>query len=137
MAPEKKKSNSSKAKRTAQDKAAKEFGMSKGTTSGKLKAVRKVQKGVDKTQNRIPSGRPVVSTIKNNKVGVIDETGKFYPTKGSNRKAVKGLTPKRTPGVSKKDKNYQRGINKDNLILRGRSGRGGGGGAGLFGTKIR
>lgn len=110
-----KKAPSAKAKRAAEAKARKEFGMPKGVTTGKAKAVRKVQKGIDKTDARIPNSPRLRAEIKNNKIYAADEYGS-YRQRGSNRKAAKGTGPKRTPGV-KKNKSLQRSINKSNREL--------------------
>jgi hypothetical protein len=87
----------------------------KAVTTGKVKAVRKVQKGIDKTDTRIPNNPRLRAEIKNNKIYASDEYGS-YRQRGSNRKAAKGAGPKRTPGV-KKNKSLQRGINKSNREL--------------------
>ena len=87
----------------------------KVTSTGKKKAVSKVQKGIDKTDSRIPNQPRLRAEIKNNKVYATDDYGS-YRQRGSNRKAAKGTGPKRTPGV-KKNKSLQRSINKSNRNL--------------------
>jgi hypothetical protein len=87
----------------------------KAVSSGKKKAVRKVQKGIDKTDSRIPNSPKLRAEIKNNKVYATDEYGS-YRQRGSNKKAAKGAGPKRTSGV-KKNKSLQRSINKSNREL--------------------
>lgn len=90
----------------------------KTVSTGKAKAPAKVQKALDRTENRIPGNTQLKASIKNNKVVVKDE----YMTKpikisGSNKAAAKANVPKRTPGV-KKNKSLQRSINNSNKNLK-------------------
>lgn len=90
----------------------------KKISAGKRKAPAKVQKALDRTENRIPGNTQLKASIKNNKVVVKDE----YMTKparirGSNKSAAKANVPKRTPGV-KKNKSLQRSINNSNKELK-------------------
>jgi hypothetical protein len=100
----------------------------KGVTAGMRKAPAKVQKGLNKTSNRIPGKKPTiarVNTFSFNKPKVTTvETGPIRSRtfeerviKGSNKDAAKGNVPKRTPGV-KKNKSLQRSINKSNNELK-------------------
>ena len=88
-------------------------------TSGMRKAPAKVQKGLDKTENRIPGKPKVVTGIGGTtKPRVMADTKNSSTViRGSNRKAAKGETPKRTPGV-KKNKSLQRSINNSNKNLK-------------------
>lgn len=127
-----------KAGRAIENKMRSQMKLPKLQTTGKIKAVRKVQKGINKTDARVPGSTKLRAEIKNNKVYATDEFGS-YRQRGSNRKAAKGTGPKRSPGV-KKNKSLQRGINKSNLRLRD-TGRGtpllGGMGGGPFGPRVR
>lgn len=104
-----------KAGRAIENKMRSQMKLPKLQTTGKTKAVRKVQKGIDKTNSRIPNQPRLRAEIKNNKVYATDEYGS-YRQRGSNRKAAKGIGPKRTPGV-RKNKSLQRSINKSNREL--------------------
>lgn len=100
----------------------------KGVTAGMRKAPAKVQKGLDKTENRIPGKKRIVASVNTMsynkpKVTVVElgpirsRTFKERVIKGSNKDAAKGNVPKRTPGV-KKNKSLQRSINKSNNELK-------------------
>lgn len=107
-----------KAGRAIENKMRSEMKLPKLTTTGKTKAVAKVQKALDRTENRIPGNTQLKASIKNNKVVIKDE----YMTKpikisGSNKAAAKANVPKRTPGV-KKNKSLQRSINNSNKDLK-------------------
>ena len=85
------------------------------TTAGMRKAPAKVQKGLDKTSNRVPSIN-ATAKLSNGKVK-ITENGFTGTSRGSNKAAAKGNVPKRTPGV-KKNKSLQRSINNSNKNLK-------------------
>jgi len=89
-------------------------------TSGMRKAPGKVQKGLDKTENRIPGKPKTVAGIggKPSKPKVMADTKNSSTViRGSNKAAAKGNVPKRTPGV-KKNKSLQRSINNSNNNLK-------------------
>lgn len=97
-------------------------------TAGMRKAPAKVQKGLDKTENRIPGKKRIVAkinTLSSNKPKVTtvelgpikSRTFEERTIKGNNKDAAKGNVPKRTPGV-KKNKSLQRSINKSNNELK-------------------
>ena len=93
----------------------KTFG-AKTITIGKAKAVAKVQKGLDKTINRVPTIKSRAGITPSGKIK-ITENGFTGTSRGSNKAAAKGNVPKRTPGV-KKNKSLQRSINKSNNNLK-------------------
>ena len=88
----------------------------KKITIGKAKAIAKVQKGLDKTINRVPTVSARAGITPSGKIK-ITENGFTTSSRGSNRKAAKGETPKNTPGV-KKNKSLQRSINNSNKNLK-------------------
>jgi hypothetical protein len=93
----------------------KTFG-AKTITAGKAKAPAKVQKGLDKTSNRVPTINAKAKLSSTGKVQ-ITENGFTGTSRGSNKAAAKGNAPKRTPGV-KKNTSLQRSINKSNNNLK-------------------
>jgi len=114
--------------------AAKRDRSGKKITIGKAKAIAKVQKGLDKTINRVPTVSARAGITPSGKIK-ITENGFTGTSRGSNKAAAKGNAPKRTPNV-KKNKSLQRSINNSNNNLKGlkklrggmRGGFGGGGG---------
>ena len=88
----------------------------KNITTGKLKAINKVQKGMDKTENRIPGFKVKASLSTDGRIKATD-AGFSGVVRGSNKAAVKGNVPKRTPGV-RKNKSLQRSINNSNNNLK-------------------
>jgi hypothetical protein len=88
----------------------------KGITAGMSKAPGKVQKGLDKTENRIPGKPKMVTGLSDGKV-YADTKNSSTRIKGSNKAAAKGNVPKRTPGV-KKNTSLQRSINNSNKNLK-------------------
>jgi hypothetical protein len=107
----------------------------KKITTGMLKAPGKVQKGLDKTENRIPGKPKMVAGIGGTtKPKVMADTkNSSIVVRGSNKDAAKGNAPKSTPGV-KKNTSLQRSINNSNKNLKDlKKPRGGMGGGGLFG----
>lgn len=97
-------------------------------TAGMRKAPAKVQKGLDKTANRIPGQKRVIAKVNTlsytkPKVTTVEvgpiksRTRPEKIVKGSNKDAAKGNVPKRTPGV-KKNASLQRSINKSNNELK-------------------
>lgn len=104
--------------RAIENKLRSEAKLPKLQTAGIQKAPAKVQKALDRTENRIPGNTQLKASIKNNKVVVKDE----YMTtpriiRGSNKSAAKANVPKRTPGV-KKNTSLQRSINNSNKNLK-------------------
>ena len=93
----------------------KTFG-AKTITLGKVKAIAKVQKGLDKTINRAPGVTARAGITPSGKIK-INENGFTSISRGSNKAAAKGNTPKRTPGV-KKNTSLQRSINNSNKNLK-------------------
>ena len=94
------------------------LGSGRGVSTGKRKAPAKVQKALDRTENRIPGNTQLKASVKNNKVVIKDEyMTKPLKVRGSNKAAAKANTPKRTPGV-KKNKSLQRSINNSNKNLK-------------------
>lgn len=93
----------------------KTFG-AKTITIGKAKAVAKVQKGLDKTSNRVPTLNARAGITPKGKIK-ITENGFTGISRGSNKAAAKGNVPKRTPGV-KKNTSFQRSINNSNKNLK-------------------
>jgi hypothetical protein len=89
----------------------------KGISAGMRKAPGKVQKGLDKTENRIPGKPKMVTGIANDGKVYADTKNSSTRIKGSNKAAAKGNVPKRTPGV-KKNKSLQRSINNSNKNLK-------------------
>ena len=88
------------------------------TTAGMRKAPAKVQKALDRTENRIPGNTQLKASVKNNKLVVKDEyMARPLRVRGSNKSAAKANTPNRTPGV-KKNKSLQRSINNSNKNLK-------------------
>jgi hypothetical protein len=85
-------------------------------TTGLYKAVGKVQKGLDKTSNRVPTINARAGITPKGKIK-ITENGFTGVSRGSNKAAAKGNAPKRTPGV-KKNTSLQRSINKSNNNLK-------------------
>ena len=87
-------------------------------TAGMSKAPAKVQKGLDKTINRVPKVK-VTAKLSDGKVKATSFSpwDKATTIKGSNKAAAKGNVPKRTPGV-KKNTSLQRSINKSNNELK-------------------
>ena len=103
----------------------------KKVTTGKAKAPAKVQKGLDKTSNRVPSLN-ATAKLSNGKIK-ITENGFTGTSRGSNKAAAKGDAPKRTPGV-KKNTSLQRSINNSNKNLKDlKKPRGGLRGSGMLG----
>jgi hypothetical protein len=84
-------------------------------STGMSKAPAKVQKGLDKTSNRVPSVN-ATAKLSNGKVK-ITENGFTGTSRGSNKAAAKGNVPKSTPGV-KKNTSLQRSINNSNKNLK-------------------
>ena len=104
----------------------------KKITIGKAKAIAKVQKGLDKTSNRVPTLSARAGITPKGKIK-ITENGFTGVSRGSNKDAAKGNAPKSTPGV-KKNTSLQRSINNSNKNLKDlKKSRGGMGGGGLFG----
>jgi hypothetical protein len=120
-----------KAGRAIENKMRSEMKIPKLATTGMRKAPAKVQKGLDKTINRVPTLN-VKSSFSKDKV-VVDDNQVRVTARGSNKAAAKGNAPKRTPGV-KKNTSLQRSINNSNKNLKDlKKPRGGMGGGGLFG----
>lgn len=88
----------------------------KNITTGKIKAINKVQKGLNKTENRIPGFNAKSGLARSGKIEVVDK-GFTGTSRGSNKAAAKGNMPSRTPGV-KKNKSLQRSINNSNKNLK-------------------
>ena len=88
----------------------------KNITTGKLKAINKVQKGLDKTENRVRNFNVKSSLSDDGKIKITDK-GFSGTVRGSNKAAAKGNVPKRTPGV-RKNKSFQRSINNSNNNLK-------------------
>jgi hypothetical protein len=88
----------------------------KKITIGKAKAIAKVQKGLDKTSNRVPTLNARAGITPEGKIK-ITENGFTGVSGGSNKDAAKGNAPKNTPGV-KKNTSLQRSINNSNNNLK-------------------